>query len=301
MENLVVPAGKYVVAVSGGVDSVALLDLLSKQKDLELVVAHFDHGIRKDSAKDREFVATLSQKYVLPFEYAEGKLGPKTSEERARQARYKFLQQIRNKRRAKAIITAHHQDDVIETICLNLLRGTGRLGLSSLKSGDEILRPMLNVSKQRIKAYAIKNNVKWQEDSTNMDENYLRNWLRHKILNKLSIEQRKQFVALYQHASVNNQEINTLLSPIIGNDTGSLEKNLVINVPHNVAKEILAHWLRVNDVRSFDQKTLERLVVGVKTLKVGKNIPIKQGYEITIDKSRLHLEYVSSKNTASSV
>lgn len=290
MLSITLSSGKYVVAVSGGVDSVVLLDLLTKQKDLELVVAHFDHGIRKESVADREFVAKLSQKYALPFEFAEGKLGVKASEEEARKRRYEFLQHIRRKYSADAIVAAHHQDDVIETICINLLRGTGRMGLSSLKSLGDVKRPLLNTSKEELIKYAKNNNLAWHEDQTNQSTDYLRNWLRHKILNKLSNEQREAFIKLYENASLRNEELNTLLSSLLGERSTMLQKSVVINAPHNVAKEILAHWLRDNNVRAFDKKALERLTIGAKTLHVGKNIALGAGYNVLVGKDSLELQ-----------
>jgi tRNA(Ile)-lysidine synthetase-like protein len=101
--------GRYVVAVSGGVDSVALLDILRQQTGLELIVAHFDHGIRKDSCQDRLLVEQLAKRYGLTFVYEEAKLGPRTSEETARRARYAFLNKVMREHQAVAIVTAHHQ------------------------------------------------------------------------------------------------------------------------------------------------------------------------------------------------
>src|SRR5688572_27728765 len=129
-----VAPGKYIVAVSGGVDSMVLLHLLSQHSQSELIVAHFDHGIRPDSAEDRKLVEKTAKKYGLEFVYREGELGPGASEAEAREARYGFLQIIKVKHNAKAIVTAHHQDDMLETAIINMLRGTGRKGLSSLVS-----------------------------------------------------------------------------------------------------------------------------------------------------------------------
>src|ERR1039458_1834138 len=157
--NLSIERGRYIVAVSGGVDSVALLDIMSRQPELDLIVAHFDDGIRTDSAKDRIFVGDLATKYGYLFEFEEGKMGSSTSEAEARLARYDFLERARNKHQAAAIVTAHHQDDVIETAILNLYRGTGRRGLSSLGSTDLIKRPLLAISKQELIDYAKSRNL----------------------------------------------------------------------------------------------------------------------------------------------
>src|SRR5580704_3560158 len=115
MDVVLPKSGSYVVAVSGGVDSVVLLHRLQKQPGLRLVVAHFDHGMREDSAEDRRFVKALAQAYGAPFVYDEGHLGSGTSEAEAREARYNFLRRVQAASDAQAIVTAHHQDDLLET------------------------------------------------------------------------------------------------------------------------------------------------------------------------------------------
>src|SRR5689334_19288064 len=121
-----VQPGKYVLAVSGGVDSMVLLHALQGRPGVKLVVAHYDHGIRPDSHEDRHLVQVVAAQHGLPFEYEEDWLGWGTSEETAREARYNFLERTRQRHKSDAIITAHHQDDVLETAIINLLRGTGR-------------------------------------------------------------------------------------------------------------------------------------------------------------------------------
>jgi tRNA(Ile)-lysidine synthase len=102
----------YIVAVSGGVDSIALLHMLTKTTDHEIIVAHFDHGIREDSADDAAFVRSLATEYGFPFETLREELGPDTSEETARNRRYEFLRGIAKKYNGQ-IVTAHHADDVV--------------------------------------------------------------------------------------------------------------------------------------------------------------------------------------------
>ncbi len=116
MEISISTPGKYVLAVSGGVDSMTLLHLLSKKPVVELVVAHFDHGIRPDSTEDERLVAETAQEYNLPLEVGHGKLDAGASEKNAREARYQFLESVAKKHTAKGVITAHHQDDLIGTI-----------------------------------------------------------------------------------------------------------------------------------------------------------------------------------------
>ncbi len=178
---------KYIVAVSGGVDSVVLLDMLKKSGEHELIVAHFDHGIRPESACDAEFVRALTDRYGLRCEVRREELGPKVSEEAARTRRYMFLREVAAKEGA-TIVTAHHRDDVIETIVINLTRGTGWRGLAVL--GDATIeRPLLRKSKQEIYEYATKQGLEWVEDETNATDAYLRNRVRR---NAAQLDEKKR-------------------------------------------------------------------------------------------------------------
>ena len=99
---------KYVVAVSGGVDSVVLLDMMSRRGDVDAIVAHFDHGIRDDSLEDRLFVGELASAYGFPYEFKREELGSDASEDLARVQRYAFLREVAKKYDAR-IMTAHHR------------------------------------------------------------------------------------------------------------------------------------------------------------------------------------------------
>jgi tRNA(Ile)-lysidine synthase len=284
--EVVVQPGKYIVAVSGGIDSVALLNILAKQKELQLVVAHFDHGIRKDSGADRQLVQDLAEKYGLPFEYAEGNLGSGTSEALAREVRYKFLRAVKKRHGAAAIITAHHQDDLIETAIINMLRGTGRKGLSSLGSSQDLLRPLLNSRKTDLREYAEQKGLKWHEDSTNTDTKYLRNYVRQDIVPKITAAQRENLL----HIIASQRSVNTELDTLLRNQLGqTLSKKWFVALPHIEAREVMAAWLRVNNASDFDRKAIERAVVGAKTARPGKRIAIKNDVAIEVGKEKLAL------------
>jgi len=287
--ELELPEGKYVVAVSGGVDSVVLLDVLSKQPNLNVVVAHFDHGIRQASIEDRRFVADLAAGYGLAFEYGEGKLGSSTSEAEAREARYAFLRMLQQKYKATAIVTAHHQDDLIETAILNMLRGTGRKGLTSLASGKDIIRPLLGFSKRELTEYAKAHNLKWREDSTNQDTRYLRNYVRHNIVPKLTENQRQKMVEVIEAQRSVNAQLDALLLPQV--ESRELSRQWFVSLPHGIAREVMAAWLRVNGIRDFDKPAIERAVVGAKTALPGKQVAIKKGIAVEVNKTNLALKH----------
>lgn len=284
--------GRYVVAVSGGVDSVVLLDMVRQLPDVKLIVAHFDHGIREDSAEDRRFVQQMAMQHKLPFTFSEGKLGPGASEDQARRARYAFLEQVRNAADARAIILAHHQDDAIETAIINLLRGTGRRGLSSLRERQGIARPLLHATKRQLRAYALARGLEWREDSTNQDVAYLRNYVRLKLLPRFTIEQRKKLLTLINSMAETNQQLDTQLVNYlhVQPSRGVLSRKTFVHLPHNVAREVMASWLRHQGVRGFDSKALERLVVAAKTAKPGTFTDALLGYSLRIGKDQLQLE-----------
>lgn len=289
-----VPAGKYVVAVSGGVDSVVLLHLLAEKarsEKLWLVVAHFDHGIRQDSAADRKFVQRLAAEYGLPFVYDQAKLGKGASEAKAREARYAFLKKVAKAMHADGIITAHHQDDLLETIIINWLRGTKSKGLSSLRSTKRLLRPLLGASKPEIRAYAEAHKLRWHEDSTNEDESYLRNYIRRRIIPKLNDEARRQLLRHSTVAAELNQTIHLLTSEYLqqyapGNE---LDRVQFQTLPESVAYEVLAEWLRVRADTQITTKLLDRLVAAIRTGRNGSKLDVTNGHSLLLSKSTVIL------------
>jgi tRNA(Ile)-lysidine synthase len=288
--------GVYVVAVSGGVDSVVLLDALHRQsrrgvKPLKLIVAHFDHGVRPDSDLDRQLVQDYAHTFGLPFVYDRGALGSGVSEDVARQARYDFLHRVRRASGARAIITAHHQDDVVETAILNMLRGTGWRGLVSLRSHEGLRRPLLGIPKSRLLVYARSLGLDWREDSTNQDLNYLRNYIRQQVVPKFSEAQRKVFLNHIQrtHKLHNELEIELANHLHIHPGVDELDRQWFIMLPHIVAKEVMAAWLRKHDIKDISNKKLERLIVAAKTYENGRMADIDKKYVLRVNKEILAL------------
>ncbi len=282
--------GTYVIATSGGVDSMVLLDLLRRQPELNLIVAHLDHGIRHDSDLDRRLVQEISKQHNLKFIYDRANLG-EVSEATARKARYDFLHKIRKTANADAIVTAHHQDDLLETAVLNLLRGTGRRGLTSLKSTDVIKRPLLHLSKKQLIEYAKQNNLKWREDSTNQDVKYLRNYIRHKILPRFSPTDRKIMLGIIKSLHETNAAIDHDLANHLHMQpaTDKLDRHWFIMLPHNVSREVMLTWLRRHEVEDISSRTLERLVAAAKTLSPGNQADVDKKYFLQIKKTELAL------------
>ena len=176
------------LAVSGGKDSMTMLDLFNYYKNglkLNLVVCHFNHSLRDDADRDEKFVKTQCEKYGLKF-YSkkedvllysnENKL---STEEGARFLRYKFFDEVKRIENLEYIATAHNKNDLAETVIMRILRGTGINGLIGIQSerGD-LIRPILNFSRDEIEKYIEENNIPFVEDKTNFEELYLRNKIR---------------------------------------------------------------------------------------------------------------------------
>ena len=203
---------KYIVAVSGGVDSMVLLDMLSKLPNHELIVAHFDHGIRAESADDAAFVSRAATRYGLPFFTKREELGSGAGEALARERRYAFLNELAKQHQAK-IVTAHHLDDLVETVTINMIRGTGWRGLAVLDA--DIARPLVDTPKSALVDYADRHGILWQEDATNTTNAYLRNRVRPKT-SVLLLDTKRQIRALHAHQKQLKREIESEVKAIVG-------------------------------------------------------------------------------------
>jgi len=285
--------GCYVIAVSGGLDSVCLLNLMVSSGRYRLIVAHFDHGIRSDSSRDLEFVLDLAGKYKLEFVSAKGELGPEASEARARRARYDFLRQVLQETKAEAIVTAHHQDDRLETVIINLIRGTGRLGLGPISETKDIKRPFLALDKQQLRDYAYQQNLSWREDSTNQDDRYLRNYIRLYIIPRLDLQAKQQLIAIMdQQTKVNIQIDRLIYSMLECDDSARLSRQVVNSLSYNESKELIASWLRYNNLVSFDRRMIDRLTIAIKTKRPGVKLDVYDQAQIIINKEFLALNTI---------
>lgn len=255
---------RKILAVSGGVDSMVMLDVFAARYSSgdisssgidardEIIVAHFDHGIRKNSALDADFVKRKAEEYGFKFCLGRGNLAKNTSEAEARVARYDFLRKIDP---FATIYTAHHLDDLVETVIINLWRGTGWRGLAVLDTNG-IKRPFLEkelfyepLDKVAITEYAAKKKLTWREDQSNSSDEYLRNRIRHEM-NKLDLnfEKKMQFYEIWLRQKTLKLEIDDLTTAILP-EVDTDEKSLWLRkwfrklneggLEHKVALELL--------------------------------------------------------------
>lgn len=240
--------GSFIVAVSGGVDSTVLLHVLKHQRpELRIVVAHVEHGIRADESKaDAAFVGQLAGRHGYRYELLEAGLGASASEELARTHRYAFLHRLCKKYEAVGIMTAHHQDDLLETVILNIMRGTGWRGLCSLRSTPQLLRPLLGYPKAQLVAYARQERIAWRHDATNDSTDYTRNRIRHQLMPQLSLTERDRLLRLAAEQarlrlSIEGQAEQAYGEAVIFEHEGwvELSRYFLAMVPATVACEVL--------------------------------------------------------------
>lgn len=279
---------KYIIAVSGGVDSVVLLDMLVRDArgllGLELdgspdiIVAHVDHGIRDESAEDARFVQAISKLHGLTYEQTALRLGASASEEQARVGRYAFLFELAKKYDAN-IVTAHHRDDMIGSVAINLLRGTGWRGLAVLNRRG-IVRPLLGWNKQGIYDYATEKRLEWVEDATNRSSAYLRNRLRSKVLDL-------EASSVRDISELRSRQLQ--LARDIDEEVKLLEKSFADNrqpymlVDSEVAVELLRWHVENRTGYRPSIEQAQRLLLAIKTAKPGTSHDIAAGIGVRFD------------------
>jgi tRNA(Ile)-lysidine synthase len=183
---------RFLLAISGGLDSVVLAHL-SKEARIPVTLAHCNFGLRgAESDRDQAFVQQLAENWGLPLVVKHFDTAQVASEQRlsvqeaARNLRYQWFSELQEEQNFSCTLLAHHADDNIETMLINLFRGTGLQGLTGMrevtKEGHRLLRPLLRFRRSELEQYAIQNNLRWVEDSSNLSTKYTRNFFRLELI-----------------------------------------------------------------------------------------------------------------------
>lgn len=227
-----------VVACSGGPDSMCLLDLVTKLKDelnLNIIVAHVNHKLRIESEEEAKMVENYAKENNITFELLEitNYINGNFTEEDARKRRYNFFNEIIKKYQASALLTAHHGDDLIETILMRLTRGSnlsGYIGIKEISQTDnyKTLRPLLTITKDEIVNYLKENNVPYRLDKTNEELKHTRNRYRHIVLPFLKKENPKVHEK-YLKFSKELIEYDNFVNTYIKDNKFIVDNSIVIN------------------------------------------------------------------------
>ena len=272
------PDQTYLVAVSGGRDSMALLHWLNAGGCRNLIVCHLDHALRATSAEEAGFVTAYAKTLGLPACVA--RVEVEAREEAARDARYRFFASVARQHDCASVILAHHADDQVETFLFNLLRG----GPSAMKPVAErlvdgvaltLIRPFLAVWREEIDAYIAQNRVSFCEDESNSDPRFTRNRLRHESLPALSTAMGRDVRrAIWRAAEILGAEDEFLSAqPELANVPVELEVAVLRTLPLALRRRLIHGWLASRGVSSVGFDEVES-VLQLLTSRVAKvNLP----------------------------
>jgi len=250
------PASKLLLALSGGLDSSVLLHLLVSLKPIlrfELHALHVHHGLSPNADAWAALCMEQCQSLDVPIRVVQVNVDQSSKlgiEAEARQMRYQALFDERLSIQADFIVTAHHQDDQAETFILQLMRGAGVKGLSSMAEVDRIrslIRPLLRVSRQALYDYAIQNELQWCDDESNDNTQYERNFVRHDVMPILQARYPSVKSVLSRTAS-HLAEANALLNTLAEIDAQTLVENDSVclqglsQLSNSRAKNLLRWW-----------------------------------------------------------
>ena len=276
--RLLSPGARYLIGVSGGRDSVALLHWLIECGYSKLTVCHLNHRLRgRSSRADAIFVRKLAAKYDVDLALGAidvRALAVRTKqsiETAARDARYKFFAQVAKRRRCRTIFLGHHADDLVETFLINLFRGAGPAGLSAMREVSvrridnvklQIVRPLLGVSREQIDGYVRKHRLKFREDASNKNLAPLRNRIRHRIIPEIEKQLgRNVRETIWRAATIAAEEENffeALLPDKLSKLTALAVKPLRA-MPIAVQRRMVHEWLRARDVPDLSFDLIERV------------------------------------------
>ena len=289
-----------VVAVSSGPDSMALLSLLlkvRKDKKLKIVVAHIHHNLREESDEEYEFTKKYASSNKCEFESIKFDTYETNSiENEARERRYKFFEKVLKKYNSKYLLTAHHGDDLIETVLMRLTRGSsikGYAGFKKISKRDNyvILRPLIFYTKDEILKYLEKNNIPYRIDKTNFSKLYTRNRYRLDILPLLKKED-KDVHKKYLKFSEELEELNSFMENYINMRYISVVKNNMINISllkkedKYIIKQIIYKYLfniYKEDIKMIESKHIDIIINSILDDK--SNIEISLPNDIIVQKS----------------
>ena len=290
MQLLALPAADEaaLIGVSGGRDSVALLQALVEHGHRRLIVCHLDHGLRAESAADAKFVRQLARRCKLPVVVARENVAARAKrrkqsiETAAREARYAFFARAASEHDCPRLLLAHHADDQVETFLFNLLRGSGAAGLGGMAARStrtidgvalEIFRPLLGVWREEIDRYIAAHGLEYREDISNTDPRHTRNRIRHEILPDLERAfGREVRRAVWRAAEIFRAEgeVHEALVPPM---TAELAAPMLRALPLALQRRTLHAWLRGQGIPQVGFEEVERVRSLLEGARAKVNLP----------------------------
>ena len=288
---------KVILGVSGGLDSVVLLDLLKELSgpcQLQLYSAHIHHGpsskknLQNYRDKAKKFVKQLSLSYDLEFLCPPQTKKILKSEEDFRNLRHSHLKKFLKQKKGDFIALAHNKNDLLETRLIQLIRGCGEKGLKALSAHNPpYLRPLLFWTRRDIQNYAEQKKLKWLDDPSNKDNHYLRNWIRNNWLANLESKRSGSIKSLSRSLEVlslcegQNKDKNLCFLAV---SSKGIKRKLLMEWPLKEQKRVLAFYMRQKGLSHYGQSHIEEILKQAERAQKEFSVPIlKKTWFFTLD------------------
>ncbi|WDF46516.1 tRNA lysidine(34) synthetase TilS [Chryseobacterium sp. KACC 21268] len=283
----------YLLAVSGGVDSMVLADLFQVSR-VKFQVAHINYHLRNEDSKlDQKLVSDFCERYSIPFHLYEVSAKDQKPENSiqnwARELRYQFFRKIQKEQNLEYLVTAHHLNDQLETFIINLSKASGIKGLSGIPANENnIIRPLLNFSKDEIYEFAKENKIEFREDVSNQKTDYLRNKVRHNVvpeLEKINNNLLKNFSKSIEILNQTKDVLNDLVNEKINGFKTNIETGQTIIDKEKFSKE--SDLIRFEILKRFgfnDEKEMQKIF----TAQTGSTF-FNSEYQLIINRNELIL------------
>jgi len=269
-------SARYLIGVSGGRDSIALLNWLVHLGYKKLIVCHLNHQLRgRSSDADARFVEKLAAKYRVDFELGAANVRALAKKKRmsietaAREARYSFFAKAARCHRCPTIFLAHHADDLVETFLINLFRGAGSAGLVAIRESSTrriddieltIVRPFLPVWRKEIDSYVREHRLRFREDASNKNLDPLRNRLRHRVIPYLEkVLGRNIRPTIWRAAAIAVEEENWIDAQLPDSSGAELSVPQLRALPVALQRRIILKWLRAKDISEVGFDVIEHV------------------------------------------
>ncbi|MFT4577560.1 MAG: tRNA(Ile)-lysidine synthase [Nitrospinales bacterium] len=304
LKGLIAPGDKVLVGVSGGTDSIVLLHVLhwfSRIQNYSLIVVHINHMARgKDSDADANFVESVAEKFKLPFylkkiDVGVERLKLKTSfQDAARIIRYNFFEETLRAVGGNKVALGHSADDQVETILMNIVRGTGLKGLAGIPQvRGFIIRPFWGIHRKDLDIYLKENDISFRDDSSNSDKKYLRNRIRHELIPHLESYNPSIKKSLQEMSGIAREEdslLSQMTKDIFNQKLGECsEKNIVweiedfqiypIALRQRLVREIFCRM--TGDMQAITAYHVQQIINLFNSPKAGKILNISRGVTVT--------------------
>jgi tRNA(Ile)-lysidine synthase len=270
------PDARYLIGVSGGRDSIALLNWLVNLGYKKLIVCHLNHQLRgRSSDADARFVEKLAAKYRVDFELGAAnvrvlaKKKKMSIETAAREARYSFFAKAAKRHGCRTIFLAHHADDLVETFFINLFRGAGSAGLVAIRESSTrriddieltIVRPFLPVWRKEIDSYVREHRLRFREDASNKNLDPLRNRLRHRVIPYLEkVLGRNIRPTIWRAAAIAVEEENWIDAQLPDSSGAELSVPQLRALPVALQRRTILKWLRAKDISEVGFDVIEHV------------------------------------------